>query len=46
MRAWLAYSRAKIAAAAAEREGEIEKLHAKIGRLVVERGFLAKAAGR
>ena len=32
--------------AAAEREGELEKLHAKIGRLVVERDFLAKASGR
>jgi transposase len=28
------------------REGEIEKLHAKIGQLVVERDFLAKASGR
>jgi hypothetical protein len=28
--------------AAAEREGELEKLHAKIGQLVVERDFLAK----
>lgn len=33
-------------AAAAEREGELEKLHAKIGQLVVERDFLAKASGR
>ena len=31
---------------AAEKEGEIEKLHAKIGQLVVERDFLAKASGR
>lgn len=30
----------------AEKEGEIEKLHAKIGQLVVERDFLAKASGR
>jgi transposase len=30
----------------AAREGEIEKLHAKIGQLVVERDFLAKASGR
>jgi transposase len=30
----------------AVREGEIEKLHAKIGQLVVERDFLAKASGR
>ncbi|AJP70771.1 transposase [Sphingomonas hengshuiensis] len=27
-------------------EGEVEKLHAKIGQLVVERNFLAKAFGR
>ena len=32
--------------ARAVRESEIEKLHAKIGRLVVERDFLAKAFGR
>ena len=36
----------KAEAAAAEREGELEKLHAKIGKLVVERDFLAKASGR
>jgi transposase len=29
----------KAEAAAAEREGELEKLHAKIGQLVVERDF-------
>jgi len=29
-----------------DREGEVEKLHAKIGQLVVERDFLAKASGR
>jgi transposase len=28
------------------REGEVEKLHAKIGQLVVERDFLSKASGR
>jgi transposase len=28
------------------REEELEKLHAKIGRLVVERDFLARASGR
>ena len=28
------------------REGELEKLHAKIGQLVVERDFLVKASGR
>jgi transposase len=28
------------------REGELEKLHAKIGQLVVERDFLAKVSGR
>ena len=27
-------------------DGEVEKLHAKIGQLVVERDFLAKASGR
>jgi transposase len=29
-----------------EREREIEKLHAKIGQLIVERDFLAKRSGR
>lgn len=33
-------------AAAAERDGELEKLHAKIGELVVERDYLSKASGR
>ena len=32
--------------AEAVREREIEKLHAKIGQLIVERDFLAKASGR
>ena len=36
----------KAEAAASAREGELEKLHAKIGQLVVERDFLAKASGR
>ncbi|NDW31877.1 hypothetical protein G0Q01_06370 [Yangia sp. PrR007] len=36
----------KAEAKAAEKEGEIEKLHAKIGQLVVERDFLVKASGR
>jgi transposase len=36
----------KAAAGEAVREGELEKLHAKIGQLVVERDFLAKASGR
>ena len=27
-------------------EAEVEKLHARIGRLLVEREFLAKASGR
>jgi transposase len=31
---------------AAEREREIERLHAKIGQLIVERDFLAKRSGR
>ena len=39
-------STGKAEAKAAEKEGEIEKLHAKIGQLVVERDFLAKASGR
>ena len=32
--------------AAADREREIEKLHAKIGELIVERDFLARRSGR
>ena len=36
----------KAEADAAAREGELEKLHAKIGQLVVERDFLAKVSGR
>jgi transposase len=32
--------------AAQSREADIEKLHAKIGQLIVERDFLAKAFGR
>jgi len=32
--------------ASADREREIEKLHAKIGELIVERDFLAKRSGR
>ena len=32
--------------AEASRDGEIEKLHAKIGQLIVERDFLAKRSGR
>jgi transposase len=32
--------------AAKSSEAEVEKLHAKIGPLVVERDFLAKASGR
>jgi len=31
---------------AGERDREIEKLHAKIGQLIVERDFLAKRSGR
>jgi len=33
-------------ASKAASEAEIEKLHAKIGQLLVERDFLAKASGR
>jgi transposase len=36
----------KTVAGEAVRECELEKLHAKIGQLVVERKFLAKASGR
>lgn len=36
----------KVEAGEGAREGEIDKLHAKIGQLVVERDFLAKAFGR
>ena len=36
----------KAESAAADREAELSKLHAKIGQLVVERDFLAKAFGR
>jgi transposase len=32
--------------AAKSSEAEVEKLHAKIGQLLVERDFLAKASGR
>jgi len=31
---------------ALDREREVEKLHAKIGQLIVERDFLAKRSGR
>ena len=36
----------KAEAVEASREADVEKLHAKIGQLVVERDFLAKAFGR
>ena len=36
----------KTEAAQASREDEISRLHAKIGQLLVERDFLAKASGR
>ena len=36
----------RVEASEGAREGEIDKLHAKIGQLVVERDFLAKAFGR
>jgi transposase len=36
----------KAEAAEADRAAEVETLHAKIGRLVVERDFLRKASGR
>lgn len=36
----------KAEASEASREADVERLHAKIGQLVVERDFLAKAFGR
>lgn len=36
----------KAEVAQASREAEISRLHAKIGQLLVERDFLAKASGR
>lgn len=36
----------KVADDGKAREADVEKLHAKIGQLVVERDFLAKAFGR
>jgi transposase len=36
----------KVEAVEASREAELEKLHAKIGQLVVERDFLRRASGR
>jgi transposase len=36
----------RVEAAETVREDELEKLHAKIGQLVVERDFLRKASGR
>ena len=36
----------KVGGKAGIREEEVEKLHAKIGQLLVERDFLAKASGR
>lgn len=36
----------KVVGAEKARDGDVEKLHAKIGQLVVERDFLAKAFGR
>jgi transposase len=36
----------KAEAAEAAKADEVEKLHAKIGQLVVERDFLARASGR
>ncbi len=36
----------KAEAAEASREAEVEKLHAKIGELVVERDFVRRASGR
>ncbi len=41
-----AVSSGKAEAAEASREAEVEKLHAKIGELVVERDFVRRASGR
>ena len=38
--------RSAVREAAKPTEAEVEKLHAKIGQLLVERDFLAKASGR
>ena len=38
--------RSAVQDAAKSSEAEVEKLHAKIGQLLVERDFLAKASGR
>ncbi|GHE79625.1 hypothetical protein GCM10019059_42650 [Camelimonas fluminis] len=46
MRGWPGVFSGKTEAAESAREGEIDKLHATIGQLVVERDFLAKAFGR
>jgi transposase len=35
-----------VGGAASDREREVERLHAKIGQLIVERDFLAKRSGR
>ena len=40
------HSRTGAARAAAEHEREIERLHANIGQLIVDRDFLAKRSGR
>ena len=40
------FSGLSVADAKQHNEAEVEKLHAKIGQLVVERDFLAKASGR
>jgi transposase len=46
MEALVAVFSAKGKAKEGVREEDMEKLHAKIGQLVVERDFLAKASGR
>ena len=35
-----------VGGSASDREREVERLHAKIGQLIVERDFLAKRSGR
>jgi transposase len=44
--AWVFSDRPAAQEATKSSEAEVEKLHAKIGQLVVERDFLAKAFGR
>jgi transposase len=44
--AWVFSAQTAAQETAKSTEAEVEKLHAKIGQLLVERDFLAKASGR